>query len=239
MRNDFDGCPRPSVTQRARRTSKADLVDFTTYARENWTALPIKRTNKQVIVAKAVVVIALWSFLGLSTHAANWYVDNAASGANNGTSWANAWRAFSAVVWGSSGVKAGDTLYISGGSTSKTYAESWSVGASGTATSPITITIDASNANHNGTVIFDYNADGDSPTRIAISLSQDYIVIDGVNVNATNHIQMKNLRNVYNNTSARCINGAGTGTTIDHLTFINNNNPIRFAPCTGIKIRNC
>src|SRR3989442_4754235 len=158
MRNDFDGCPRPSVTQRARRTSKADLVDFPTYARDNWTALPIKRTNKQVIVAKAVVVIALWSFLGLSTHAANWYVDNAASGANNGTSWANAWRAFSAVAWGRSGVKAGGTPYISCGSTCHTYSRSMSLGAFRPAPSSMSTTIASRYCNYNRTANFSFHA---------------------------------------------------------------------------------
>ena len=95
-------------------------------------------------------------------HAGDWYVDNAASGANNGTSWANAWRSPASVVWGSSGVKAGDTLYLSGGSTSKIYTETWSVGASGTASNPIRIAIDAGNPSHNGLAIFDYDAQGDT-----------------------------------------------------------------------------
>src|SRR6266699_24767 len=83
---------------------------------------------------------------------ASWYVDNAASGANNGTSWASAWTSFSSIVWGSSGVKAGDTLYISGGSSSQTYTSGLSVGASGTSASRITIAV-GQDAGHNGTVI--------------------------------------------------------------------------------------
>lgn len=47
--------------------------------------------------------------------AAAWYLDSAAAGANNGTNWANAWTSTTNVVWGASGVKAGDTLYVSGG----------------------------------------------------------------------------------------------------------------------------
>jgi len=58
--------------------------------------------------------------------AAVWYVDKAATGANNGRSWTDAWTNFSSVVWGSAGVKAGDTLYISGGSSSKVYPENLS-----------------------------------------------------------------------------------------------------------------
>ena len=67
-------------------------------------------------------VLLFCQFLTFSTQAANWYVDNVASGSTkNGKSWANAWTSFSSVVWGSSGVIAGDTLFISGGSTSKVY----------------------------------------------------------------------------------------------------------------------
>src|SRR5215470_5699077 len=106
-------------------------------------------------VRQGLIVFAV--FMAGAAQAATWYVDNAASGANNGTSWSNAWKSFSAVVWGTGGVKAGDTLFISGGSTQKIYTETWSVGAGGVAGSPIRIAIDATNAAHNGSVIFDYN----------------------------------------------------------------------------------
>lgn len=41
------------------------------------------------------------------------YFDNAAGGANNGSSWANAWNSSASINWAS--VAAGDTVYISGG----------------------------------------------------------------------------------------------------------------------------
>lgn len=46
-----------------------------------------------------------------------WYVKEAIGGpygSGNGTSEANAWRGFQAVVWGPGGVVAGDTLYVVG-----------------------------------------------------------------------------------------------------------------------------
>lgn len=80
---------------------------------------------------------------------ASWYVDNLATGSNSGTSWANAWTNTTAVVWGGAGVVAGDTLYISGGTNSKTYANGITVGASGTLSNRITIKV-GQEAGHNG-----------------------------------------------------------------------------------------
>ena len=51
-----------------------------------------------------------------STPATDWYVRPAGGnyGAENGTSYSNAWDGLKNVVWGANGVKAGDTLYICG-----------------------------------------------------------------------------------------------------------------------------
>lgn len=69
--------------------------------------------------------------------ATDWYVDNTASGSNNGTSWANAWESLADISWGS--ISAGDNIYISGGSTFKTYAETLTPTCKGTAVNYITI----------------------------------------------------------------------------------------------------
>lgn len=80
------------------------------------------------------------------------YVDSAASGANNGTSWTNAWTAISSAT--GANVSAGDTVYISGGTSGgagKTYNNfAPKSGSGGTA---ITYQI-GQDAGHNGIVTF-------------------------------------------------------------------------------------
>ncbi len=177
--------------------------------------------------------------LSLSSQAAIWYLDNAATGSNTGTSWPNAWKSFSAVVWGSSGVKAGDTLFISGGSTQKTYTETWAVGASGTAASPIRIAIDAANPAHNGSVIFDYDSAGDSASFVAISCSRNYVTFDG-NVNGASKMAINNLRNTSSPTATVGLGGSGTtGFTVTFLSSTNCNIPVKMTSSTGFNIHNC
>ncbi|MFW6180407.1 MAG: choice-of-anchor Q domain-containing protein [Spirochaetota bacterium] len=100
---------------------------------------------KTVILVMGMVAAALCPAL-----AAEWYVDNQAGGLNNGTSWADAWRSFADIDWSS--VAPGDTVYLSGGSTNKTYTEDLNVFTSGESGSPITITV-GQETGHNGTVV--------------------------------------------------------------------------------------
>ena len=179
-------------------------------------------------------------FMPFMALTANWYVDNAASGSGDGASWTNAWKTFSDIVWEGPGVKAGDTLYISGGSASKTYTNSWSVGASGTPTRPITIAIDATNPNHNGVVIFDYDHLGDhAGPVIAIACPASYITFNG-NVGGSCHFAINNLRDIGDSFATVGIYGDSTaGVIVDSIASTNCNNPIRLQHSTGITVRNC
>jgi parallel beta-helix repeat protein len=86
----------------------------------------------------------------------SWYVDSQAGGLGNGTSWQNAWKSLSAVNW--SQVNPGDTVYISGGTSSKTYAGGIGISKSGTSSAYVTIDVGANSpspSGHNGEVIID------------------------------------------------------------------------------------
>ena len=106
------------------------------------------------------------SFTCALMHAANWYVAPAAQGSHNGTSYGNAWSP-AQIVWGGSGVVAGDIVNLDCGTTSNTFTTAVTVGSSGSAGNLITIQ-SSTDANHNGTCIFDgqgrtsslFNGDG-------------------------------------------------------------------------------
>jgi hypothetical protein len=88
--------------------------------------------------------------------ATTWYVDSSAAGADNGTSWVNAWTALSQI----NGVAPGDTVYISGGPSGQTRNYSvplpW-VPISGSSGSRVTYRI-GQDSLHNGTAAFSCSA---------------------------------------------------------------------------------
>ena len=192
-------------------------------------------TLRQNAVARLVLACAVVVAAARTAEAASWYVDNGASGGDTGTSWADAWPTFAAISWGAGGVTAGDTLYISGGAigASKIYTEAWVVGASGTAGSPITIAIDGANADHGGTVVFDYD---NLVTDIGIRVSRDYITIDG-GVGGVSHLTIRDMFIAGDKDAGRAISAGGsptTGMTVAFVTFENVNNGIWLNSSGGV-----
>jgi hypothetical protein len=131
----------------------------------------------------ALIGIASNFLLVSFASAANFYVRNGASGANNGSDWTNAWSQMNKISY--SLIKPGDTIYIAGG----TYG-TLNIDKSGTAGNPITFkratmgehgTVTGWANNYDGQVIID---GGGSLGAIGIGegsgVGQSYITIDGV-----------------------------------------------------------
>lgn len=182
--------------------------------------------------------VVLFCSLVSSATAASWYVDKDATGGADGTAWADAWTNFSSVTWGVGGVVAGDTLYISGGTASKTYSEQWEVDAAGATNNPITLRV-GQDASHNGLVIFDYDSLGDSATGNGVLVDREWITLDGEYAGVS-HWVFANLRNTTNRSDAYSIGGyTATGFEAKWLTFSNANHGIRISSSDYTKVYNC
>jgi|SRR5579872_2515283 len=86
--------------------------------------------------------LAVPSLLG-----STYYLDGSVAVSGNGTSWASAWKSFNNIA----GLRPGDTVYISGGSSGQTYNTGAFLSPSGTSGNPITYKV-SSDAGHNGVV---------------------------------------------------------------------------------------
>lgn len=176
----------------------------------------------------------------LTTTGSRWYVDNAATGANNGSSWANAWTDMTSIVWGgTAGVKPGDTVFISGGTVSKTYSSPWAVWQAGTADKRITIRV-GQDAGHNGQVIFDGSKFGQGMTNLAFTvINRSYITLDG-SVNGASKLSFINMVNTNTAWVPVALYGdAVTENFARFVTFSNVNNGIRWGLSSNSAIHNC
>jgi hypothetical protein len=154
---------------------------------------------------KKIVLTITLTFWSASAHATNWYVDNAASGANSGTSWANAWTSPSSIT--GSSVQPGDTVYISGGTTSKTYSISSMPTKNGTAGNIITLST-GQEPGHNGTVIWQVTGSN------WLSGSKSYMHITG-NVGGAQKMEIQGLSG-----SDYIWSGNASGSTNFHLSYV-------------------
>jgi hypothetical protein len=184
---------------------------------------------------KSIIVVIVLCY-SIPAYSATWYVNNTATGSNNGSSWTNAWNGFSRIVWGGSGVKAGDTLYISGGTISKVYNETLTIRTSGSAGSPITISV-GQDTGHNGQVIIDSQ---NTRTKAIDSSSASYITVTG-NVGGSRNLVLINL--VCSTTNIDTTGGAaiwGGGHTIWEYIEVNHAmNGFYCAAQSNQEIRNC
>lgn len=177
-------------------------------------------------------IILLFARMGLCN---NWYVDNAATGStHNGSSWATAWTSLGSIT----GLAAGDTVFISGGTDSQTYVPPESYQGSlywlpegGSAGHPITYKV-GQDPGHNGLVIF--NGNGGQFLPIYGTNKRQYLVIDG-NYQGQRHIRVKNfgvllnaetggnvaLKYITTNAQVRAYDADAI--ELDHITFTVNN----------------
>lgn len=134
------------------------------------------------------------------------YVDSAAAGAGNGTSWANAWTSIGAIT----GVGAGDTVFISGGVTTRTYnmPAFWQP-AVGSAGNPIRYQI-GQEAGHNGVAIFNYT--GATPNVDMWMFGLTNGIISGDAGDGQCHFRLANYR--------RGVTGAVTNCTIEYVDMM-------------------
>jgi hypothetical protein len=166
-------------------------------------------------------------------HAGNWYVDNVASGVNDGTSWASAWTSFANVAWAK--ISAGDTIYISGGTTNQTYNETLTVQHAGAAGNPVTIKV-GQVAGHNGKVIID--AQGTRTPCIDVQGNR-YVTVSGNNGSGSTNLICRNATNPGSRYTGVGLEGYGNGLVLEYIEVADCNNGIHLTGSSGMIARNC
>lgn len=176
------------------------------------------------------------SFFITEADASSWYVDNGATGNNNGTSWTDAWQRFQDISW--TAIDPGDIVYISGGSSSKIYYEPLIIGKSGSSGNPIYIR-SGQDSGHNGTVIFD--GGGGTGAMINYGLNE-YVIVNG-QYNGSRHINVRN--NLMSDDIALISSGGGgegsekPGIKLLWAEISNSGTGVRMLYHTDFEIANC
>lgn len=178
------------------------------------------------IIAKLFFLISTLFSLGY-LNAATWYIDNAAKGLNNGKTWADAWTSLA----GTTGLSAGDIVYISGGPTGSTqtypvncyasYPGQWLSVVNG-----VTYKI-GQDAAHNGTAIFDGLGGG-------YWLVQGWknVVISGDANDGVRHFKLINCSSAGNGSN-------WTGVRASYIDFSSIPKGMDFNPATNIEVDHC
>jgi len=155
----------------------------------NTAVWPLAAFLRSEILTPKLCGLALAITAMFPAKAANWYVDINARGANNGTSWTDAWTNMPGIVGytkGNSPIPApGDTVWLSGTGT-RSYTNISMYGFAGTSNAPIRIKA-SQEIGHNGLV-----------TMTPLAITGQWLTIDGAkDDNYTNVVNFENTFNEY------------------------------------------
>ena len=157
---------------------------------------------------------------------ASYYVDSTASGSQDGSSWANAWT----NVTQCTGLSAGDTVWISGGSAGSTntyYLTAYWNPAAGSSGNPITYKI-SPDIGYNGHVEFEM-----SGTGINFLGAFNHVTISGDAGDGNRHMSLKS------GDHAIYGNGANGGNTIEYFDFGTREKFFYWNTGAGVTMNNC
>lgn len=117
-----------------------------------------------------------------TAHSATWFIDSGATGTNDGTSWANAWPGFSSINWSAISKNESHTIFISGGSSGKTYTQTLAI-AWANATGSLTFKV-GQEAGRNGMVTIT------PPAGVGIKFGTDTEFASPFSFDAANNVKI-------------------------------------------------
>jgi hypothetical protein len=206
----------------------------------------VERVTKSAIFAKIGFLISMFCLVVFSTNAANWYVDNSLIGnsSNKGTNWTTAWTNIYTADYTNTQIQAGDTVYISGGTSnsSQTYLLTLDgnlcgfepLGFGGSNNS-CTYQI-GQDALHNGVANFDITNNNGSAHVFSLGLNDDFWTWTGhcTNDNKQHFV----IWNEYDSNALLPLN-VGANTHIAYINFTNNGGVISPQNATNIEVDHC